>query len=442
MSEKVLIMGAAGRDFHNFLTFFRGQRRYEVVGFTAEQISGIANRSFPAELAGRRYPSGIPIHPESELRELIRKLDVDHVCLSYSDLSHQDVMVKASLVLSAGANFLLLGPKDTYVKADKPVISINAVRTGCGKSQTARAVAGILRKHGMRVAAIRHAMPYGDLRKQACQRFASAEDFEDAETTIEEEEEYQPWIDHGFAIYSGFDYREIVRRAQREADILVFDGGNNDFSMIESDLYVTVADPHRAGHELTYYPGFTNLLLADVVVINKVDSASKEDVRTVASHVRRYNPAARIVKARSEVRVDRPDEIRGRDCVVIGDGPTLSHGGAASGAGSIAVERCGGKIVDPRDWLVGSVRETFRKFPHLALEIPAMGYSRKQVRDVERTVNRVPCDVVVDGSPADLSRVMRFVAPVVQVGYELGKRSTRQLEELLEEREFFRVVAP
>ena len=432
MRKNVVILGAAGRDFHEFLTFFKNHPHYQVVAFTAEQIPGIARRKFPAELAGRRYPAGIPIVPESALPQLIADESVDYVCLAYSDLSHQTVMEKASLVLACGAQFLLVGARDTYVASKKPVVAVTAVRTGCGKSQTSRAIAELLRDHGRRVVGIRHSMPYGqDLRVQDWQRFASTADFIQHQTTIEEEEEYQPWLDHGFVIYAGFDYRKIVAKAEQEADVLVFDGGNNDVSMVRPDLQITVVDPHRVGHEHEYYPGLVNLMTADVIIINKVDSASKAAVAEVARNLTRYNRRARVIKARSEVIVDRPELIRRKRCCVIGDGPTLTHGGMSFGAGTLAVKKFGGRLVDPRVALKGDLRKTFAKFPHLDREIPAMGYSPKQVRDLQRTVNHVNCDVVVDGSPANLQRLIRFPQPVVSVGYELGRRAVLALEDEL-----------
>jgi predicted GTPase len=438
VTKNVIIMGAAGRDFHDFLTFYKNREDQRVVAFTAEQIPGIAERVFPPELAGDSYPHGIPIHPEERLPELIESLEVDEVCLAYSDLSHQSVMEKASLVLSCGVNFVLIGAKETFVRAAKPVVAVTAVRTGCGKSQTARAIAEILRAHDKHPVAIRHSMPYGrDLRRQACQRFAVPKDFEKHKTTIEEEEEYQPWLDHEFVVYAGFDYRTIVDRAQREGDVLIFDGGNNDLPMVAPNLHITVVDPHRAGHELAYYPGFVNLLLADIVVINKVDSAAEENVRQVTHAVERHNPRAAIVRARSELVVDHPEWIEDQDCVVIGDGPTLSHGGMTFGAGTLAVRRLGGRIVDPRSHLVGALVETYKRYPHLALEIPAMGYSREQVSELERTINAVECDVVVDGSPANLGRIMTFTKRVVNVGYELGEQSVGELEALLSNHGFF-----
>ncbi|MHC5062804.1 MAG: GTPase [Planctomycetota bacterium] len=437
MIRKVLIMGAAGRDFHDFLTFYRDREDLRVVAFTAEQIPGIEGRVFPAELAGERYPEGIPIHAEEELPDLVKHLQVDEICLAYSDLSHQCVMEKASLVLSCGVNFTLLGSDQVYVRAEKPVIAVTAVRTGCGKSQTARAIAEILRGHGKKPVAIRHSMPYGrDLRLQACQRFAEPADFVKHQTTIEEEEEYQPWLDHGFVVYAGFDYRQIVNCAEEEGDILIFDGGNNDLPMIKPDLQVTVLDPHRAGHELGYYPGLVNLLMADIVVINKVDSADPAMVEKVEQTVIAQNPSAEIVRARSELVVDRPDLIEGQNCIVVGDGPTLSHGGMKFGAGSLAVQQHGGRIVDPRAYLVGSIAKTYERYPHLELEIPAMGYSKEQIAELQETINAADCDVVVDGSPARLDRVIRFNKPVVYVGYELGEESMKALESRLLAREF------
>lgn len=434
MAQRVLIMGAAGRDFHDFLVYYKNRPAFEVVAFTAEQIPGIANRVFPAALAGERYPHGIRIYPESALEQLIKTLAVDEVCIAYSDLSHQTVMEKASGVLKAGASFRILGPRDTQVSARRPVVAAAAVRTGCGKSQTARAVGELLRRRGRKVVAVRHSMPYGDLTVQACQRFATDADFAAAHTTVEEEEEYQPWLDHGFVVYAGFDYRAIIASAQTECDVLVFDGGNNDIPMVRPDLLITVVDPHRPGHELTWYPGLVNLMRADAVVVNKIDSARPEDVETVRANVARVNPTATVIEARSELVVDHPEQIQGRTCVVVGDGPTLTHGGAAFGAGTLAVERLGGRIADPRRHLVGALRKAFEAYPHLKHEIPAMGYSNAQVRDLEATINAVPGEVVVDGSPANLQRVMTIERPVVNVGYELGQASTDALESLLIER--------
>jgi predicted GTPase len=427
--QRVIISGAGGRDFHNYLQYFRYNPNYKVVAFTATQIPGIEKRMFPKQLTAVRR--NIPIYSEKKLSELIKRFKVDYVYLSYSDQSHQQVMAFASKVMAAGANFGLLGTKDTYVPSKKPVIAICATRTGCGKSQTSRAIAEILRKHGKKVVGIRHSMPYGNLIKQTCQRFAHESDFKKHKTTIEEEEEYQPWIDHGFVIYAGFDYVEIVRKAEQEADVLIFDGGNNDIPFIKPDIMITVTDPHRAGHEITYYPGFINLLIADVIVINKVDSATKKNIAVVEANAKRYNPKALIVKAKSDLVVNKPELIKGKRCVVVGDGPTLSHGGMSFGAGSVAVKKLKGIIVSGKKYAVGDIKKTFETFPHLSHEIPAMGYGKKQVRDLEKSINRVPCDTVVDGTPANLKRMIRFKKPLVEVDYELGKDATNKLKRLL-----------
>ena len=437
MKKRVIISGAAGRDYNNFLVCFKNNPSYEVVCFTATQIPGIEKRVFPKALAGKYYKKSIPIYPESQLIQLIKKYKVDEVFLAYSDLKHQTVMEFASKVLAAGANFSLLGTKDTYVTSRKPVIAVTAVRTGCGKSQTSRAIAEVLRKYGKKVVGIRHSMPYGkDLTIQTCQRFASVKDFKKHKTTIEEEEEYQPWIDHGFVVYAGFDYKEIVRNAEKEANVLILDGGNNDFSFIKPNLLITVVDPHRAGHELTYYPGFVNFLMADVIVINKVDSAKKKDLEIIKKNITEYNPKARVILARSELVVDKPELIKNNKCALIGDGPTLSHGGMSFGAGTLALKKYKGKAVSPKKYTVGSIKETYRKFPHLSYEIPAMGYSKQQIKDLEKTINKMPCDVVIDGTPANLKRIMKIKKPLVNVGYELGKKSVKELEKILKKHRF------
>ena len=426
-AKRVLILGAAGRDFHNFLTWFRDRVEWHVVAFTAEQIPGIAERVFPAALAGERYPQGIPIHPEAKLEELIAAHDVGWVCLAYSDLSHQAVMEKASRVLAAGAKFMLLSGRDTWVAAHKPVIAVTAVRTGCGKSQTARAIAGALRARGRHPVAIRHSMPYGeDLTVQTCQRFATTEDFTRHRTTIEEEEEYQPWLDIGFVVFAGFDYRAIVAAAEAEGDVLVFDGGNNDQPLVRPDAHVVVVDPHRPGHETTWYPGFVNLLTADIVVINKTDSAEAQAVEQVEAAVRRHRPQAIVIRSGSVIEGDGA-MVRGRRCVVIGDGPTLTHGGMKFGAGTLFVRRHGGEIVDPRPHFAGSLRDTLARYPHLEHEVPAMGYGPGQLRDLEATLAAVPADVIVDGSPADLGRVLRLDKPIVQLRYELDDSGADRL---------------
>ncbi len=434
---KVIIMGAAGRDYHVFLRYFKDNHNFEVVAFTQAQIPGIEKRSFPKKLAGKLYKKDIPFYPESKLKSLIKKLRVDEVVLAYSDLSHQKVMEKASKVLRAGANFTLVGIKDIYVKSKKPVIAITAVRTGAGKSQTSRAIGEILRKHNKKVVGIRHSMPYGkDLIKQTCKRFATVKDFRKHKTTIEEEEEYQPWIDHGFVVYAGFDYKEIVKQAEKESDVIVFDGGNNDTSMVKADLYICVTDPHRAGHELTHYPGFVNFLLADIIIINKVDSAKKEDIKTIQNNIKKYNSKAKVILARSELIVDKPQLIKNSICATIGDGPTLSHGGMKFGAGTLAVKKYGGKLADPRKYAIGSIKETYKKYTHLGKELPAMGYSKKQIKELEQTVNRTKCDIVVDGTPANLKRIITIKKPLVEVGYELGDKAVRTLEKELKKLRF------
>jgi len=432
---KTIILGAMGRDYHNFLTFFKNNPNYEVVAFTTSQIIE-KHRKFPRELAGKLYKRDIPVHPESELPELIRKLNVDFVFLAYSDLSNQDVHEKASIVLASGANFGLLGTKDTYIKSKKPVIAVTAVRTGSGKSQTSRAIAKILKKNGKKVIAVRHSMPYGNLLKQRCQRFASAEDFKKHNTSIEEEEEYQPWIDNGFVVYAGVDYREILKQAERESDILIKDGGNNDWSFIKPDLNIVVADPHRAGHELTYYPGFVNFLLADVIVINKVDSAKKENILLVKEHSKQYNPKAKIVLARSEIFVDKPELIRNKSVILIEDGPSLTHGGMPYGAGTIVAKRYKCKVVNAQKYAVGSIKEVYRKYPHLKNELPAMGYSNKQIKELEKTINLAKCDTVIDATPANLSRILKINKPIAEVTYELGIEAVKKLESILKEMKF------
>ena len=411
--------------------YFKDNPQYEVVAFTQAQIPGIEKRSFPKALAGKFYKKNIPFYPEEQLVPLIKKYRVDEVMLAYSDLSHQDVMQKASLVLAAGADFKLLGPVSTQVTSKKPVIAVTAVRTGCGKSQTSRAVARILRNKGKKVVAIRHSMPYGKLEEETCQRFATEKDFRKYKTTIEEEEEYQPWISNGFVVYAGFDYKKIVKAAEREANVLILDGGNNDISMLKPDLLIVVVDPHRPGHELTYYPGFVNLLMANIIIINKVDSATKENIKIVEKNIKKYNPKARVIHARSEIFVDHPEKIKGKRCAVIGDGPTLSHGGMSFGAGTLAVKKYHGVIVDPKPYVLGSIKQTFQKYKHLHFEIPAMGYSKRQIHELQESIKRIPCDVVVDGTPANLKRIMKISKPVVNVGYELDKKSVKELEKII-----------
>ncbi len=429
---KTLIMGAAGRDFHNFNTFFRGNKDYEVVAFTATQIPDIEGRLYPKELAGDLYPAGIPIHAEAELAELIKKHNVDQVVFAYSDLPHEYVMHKASQVNALGADFRLMGTKYTQVKSTKPVISVCAVRTGSGKSQTTRRVSLILREMGYKVAAIRHPMPYGDLVKQAVQRFATYEDLTKHECTIEEREEYEPHIDNGVIVYAGVDYEAILRQAEQEVDIILWDGGNNDFSFYVSDYQIVVADPHRPGHESTYYPGETNVRMADVFVINKVDTADPESVIKVRENLRRLNPNAVVIEGASPLFVDDPAAIQGKRVLVVEDGPTLTHGEMAYGAGFVAARRFGAaEIVDPRPFAVKSIAATYVKYPKTGPILPAMGYGEAQTRDLEATINASDVDLVVIGTPIDLTRIIKINKPYQRVRYELQEIGQPTLEDLL-----------
>jgi len=431
---KVIIMGAAGRDFHNFNVYFRNNDAYEVVAFTATQIPGIAERGYPPELAGANYPNGIPIYPEEELPNLIKQHDVDQVVFAYSDVPHEYVMHKASMVLANGADFRLMGPKTTMLKAEVPLVSVCAVRTGSGKSQTSRQVAKILKNKGLRVVAIRHPMPYGDLRKQIWQRFATYEDLDKYECTIEEREEYEPHIDNGIIVYAGVDYEKILREAEKEADVIVWDGGNNDLSFYKSDLHIVVADPHRAGNELTYYPGETNLRMANVVIINKVDTADPKNVEKVKENIKKVNPKARVLEAASPVTVDKPELIKGNRVLVIEDGPTLTHGNMPYGAGAVIAKKLGAReMVDPRPYAVGSIKETYEKYTHLGAILPAVGYGDKQIAELKATIDRTPCDAVVIGTPIDLRRVMTIDKPTVRAKYELKVLGPVTLEEILEE---------
>ena len=429
MPQKVIIMGAAGRDFHDFNMYFRDNPDYKVVAFTATQIPDIEGRQYPPELAGKLYPEGVPILPESELIDLIKKHGIDKVFLSYSDLPHEYVMHKASEVLAAGAEFGLLGPKHIQLKAKVPVISICAVRTGCGKSQTTRRVADILRKAGKTVVVVRHPMPYGDLRKQISQRYATYEDMDKYECTIEEREEYEPHIDRGVILYAGVDYEKILREAEKEADIILWDGGNNDFSFYKSDLHIMVADPHRSGHERCYHPGEANLRMADVVVINKVDTAYPEDVFSLRESIRELAPNAVIIEAASPQFINA--DITGKDVLVVEDGPTLTHGGMPYGAGTMAAERMGARLVDPYPYAVGSIKETFDKFEHLGPVLPAMGYGKTQIKELEDTINAVECDAVVVGTPIDLTRIIKVNKPAYRVKYELQEIGKPTLEDVL-----------
>ena len=431
---KVIIMGAAGRDFHNFNVYFRNNDAYEVVAFTATQIPGIEERIYPPELAGPKYPNGIPICPEEELPELVKKYDVDQVVFAYSDISHEYVMHKASIALASGADFRLMGPKTTMLKAKVPLVSVGAVRTGSGKSQTSRQVAKILKSKGLRVVVIRHPMPYGDLRKQVCQRFASYEDLDKYECTIEEREEYEPHIDNGIIVYAGVDYEKILREAEKEADVIVWDGGNNDLPFYKPDLHIVVADPHRAGHEVKYHPGEANLRMANVVIINKVDTAEPENVQKVKENIKKVNPNATILEAASPITADNPELIKDKRVLVIEDGPTLTHGNMPYGAATIIAKKLGAKeIVDPKPYAAGSIKEAYQKYAHLGTILPALGYSDKQIAELKETISRTPCDVVVIGTPIDLRRVMTINKPTVRVKYELQVLGPTSLEKLLEE---------
>jgi len=429
---RTLIMGAAGRDFHNFNVFFRDNRDYEVVAFTATQIPDIEGRTYPAELAGKLYPKGIPIFAETDLLKLIREKKVDQVIFAYSDVPHEVVMHKASAVLAAGADFRLMGMKTTQLKSTKPVVSVCAVRTGSGKSQTTRKVSLILRSLGYKVAAIRHPMPYGDLVKQAVQRYADYSDLDKHECTIEEREEYEPHLDNGVIVYAGVDYEKILRQAEQEVDIILWDGGNNDFSFYVSDLQIVVADPHRPGHELGYHPGETNVIAADVFVINKVDTADAENVIKVRQNLRSLNPKAIIIEAASPLFVDDPDAIRGKRVLVIEDGPTLTHGEMAYGAGYVAARRFGAaEIVDPRPFAVKSIKATYEKYPKTGPILPAMGYGEAQTRDLEATINNANVDMVIIGTPIDLKRVLKINKPAQRVRYELQEIGQPTLEDIL-----------
>jgi predicted GTPase len=427
-------MGAAGRDFHNFNVYFRKNDAYKVVAFTATQIPGIEGRSYPTELAGPKYPNGIPIYPEENLPKLIKEHDVDEVVFAYSDVSHEYIMHKASIALANGTDFRLMGPKTTMLKAKVPVVSVCAVRTGSGKSQTSRQVAKILKGKGLSVAAIRHPMPYGDLRKQIWERFASYEDLDKYECTIEEREEYEPHIDNGIIVYAGVDYGKILKEAEKEADVIVWDGGNNDWSFYQPDLNIVVADPHRAGNELTYHPGETNLRMADVIIINKVDTADPEKVKQVKENIKMVNPNATVLEAASPITADKPEAIKGKRVLVIEDGPTITHGNMPYGAGMIFAKKFGAAtIVDPRPYAVGSIKEAFKKYPHLGAILPALGYSEKQVAELKKTIDNTPCDVVVIGTPIDLRRVVTIKQPTVRVNYELKVLGPVSLEHILDE---------
>jgi predicted GTPase len=435
--KKVIIIGAAGRDFHNFNTYFRDNEDYEVVAFTAAQIPDIDDRQYPAELAGKLYPNGIPIYLEDELSTLIREHQVDTCVFSYSDLPYHKVMGISAIVNTAGANFMLLGPHDTMIKSTKPVVAVGAVRTGCGKSQTSRRIIEILMEKGLKVVAVRHPMPYGDLVKQKVQRFAEIADLEKHQCTIEEMEEYEPHVVRGNVIYAGVDYEAILRAAENDpsgCDIILWDGGNNDFPFYKPDLNITVTDPHRAGHELTYYPGEVTLRLANVAVINKIDSAHPEDIQQVRRNIARIAPHARIVDAASPITVDHPEVIKGKKVLVVEDGPTLTHGEMKIGAGTVAAQKFGAsELVDPRPYTVGKLSETFEIYPGIGTLLPAMGYSEEQLSDLEKTINSTECDSVVIGTPIDLNRLIQIKKPNTRVYYDLQEIGHPTLDEILDE---------
>ena len=428
--KKVIIMGAAGRDFHNFNVFYRDNEEYEVVAFTATQIPNISGRKYPAELAGRLYPDGIPIYDEKDLPEIVKKYGVDEVVFSYSDVSYPYIMHRASIANVAGADFRLLSPEHTMIKSSKPVVAVCAVRTGCGKSQFSRKIFELLSKKYKPVA-IRHPMPYGDLAKQKCQRFASYEDMDKHECTIEEREEYEPYIDMGGIVYAGVDYQEILNEAEKEADVIIWDGGNNDYPFYKPDLHITIADPHRAGHELAYYPGEINLRMADVVIINKVDTAKEENIRKVEDNIKEVNPEARIIKASSPIHVE--GDIKGKRVIVVEDGPTVTHGEMPYGAGAIAAQQHGAEMVDARKYAVGSIKATFEKYPHLDRILPAMGYGKQQMKELEETINAADCDAVLAATPINLARVINVNKPIIRVRYGVGDDVENELREILNE---------
>ncbi|OPY74693.1 MAG: Cyclic 2,3-diphosphoglycerate synthetase [Syntrophorhabdus sp. PtaU1.Bin050] len=432
MVEKVIIMGAAGRDFHNFNVYFRDNPRYRVIAFTAAQIPAIEGRVYPPELSGRLYPEGVPVYPEGDLAGLIREYKVDLVAFSYSDVPHIEVMHKASIAMAEGADFILIGATYTMLRSKKPVVAVCAVRTGSGKSQTTRKVCEILRRLGKHLVVVRHPMPYGDLRAQVVQRFSSYEDFEKHRCTLEEREEYEPLVDQGIVVYAGVDYGQILKAAEQEADIIVWDGGNNDTPFYYPLVHIVLFDPHRPGHELTYYPGETNMLMADIAVINKVDTASADNVEKVRKNIEQYVPNARIVLAESPVLVSHPERIRGRRVLVVEDGPTLTHGGMGYGAGFVAASKYGAaKIVDPRPYVVGAIREVYRLYPEIGPILPATGYSADQIRDLELSINRTECDLVVFATPIQLTRVLSINKPTLRVRYEYSDRGSPTLEECL-----------
>lgn len=432
--KNVIIIGAAGRDFHNFNTYFRGNELYNVVAFTAAQIPDIDGRKYPSELAGELYPQGIPIYAETDLPKLIKELKADICVFSYSDVTYNKVMGVSAIVNAAGADFMLLGSAQTQIKSTKPVISVCAVRTGCGKSQTSRKVIEVLMEMGLKVVAVRHPMPYGNLVEQKVQRFATIDDLKKHKCTIEEMEEYEPHVVRGNVIYAGVDYEAILREAEKEADVVIWDGGNNDFSFYVPDLMITVVDPHRPGNELSYYPGEVTLRVADVVVINKMDSASPENIQIVRENIEKVNPTAVVIDAASPLTVHHPELIKGKRVLVVEDGPTLTHGEMKLGAGTVAARKYGAKeLVDPRPFVVGKLAETFKTYPNIGLLLPAMGYGEQQIADLEKTINNTDCDTVVIATPIDLQRIVKINKPATKVDYDLEEIGRPKLTDVLGE---------
>ncbi len=430
--KRVLIMGAAGRDFHNFNVYFRDNEEFDVICFTATQIPDIQGRKYPKELAGKLYPNGIPIYGEEELVDLIKKHNIDTVVFAYSDVPHLVVMNKASTVMGAGANFVMMGPTRTYIKSKKPVVAVCAIRTGCGKSQTTRRVAKLIQSAGKKVVAIRHPMPYGDLNAQKVQRFGTLADLDKHKCTIEEREEYEPHINSGIVVYAGVDYGAILQEAEKEADVILWDGGNNDIPFYKPDLHIVVVDPHRPGHEITYHPGETNFKMADVIVMNKIDSANNEDIFEVRENIRDFNPRAIVIDAASPIFVDEYDKIKGKRVLCVEDGPTLTHGEMTYGAAVVAAEKFGAaELVDPRPYTVGSITDTFNKYPNIGTLLPAMGYGDKQIKDLEATINKTDCDIVVSGTPITLSKIVKINKPLVNVKYELQEIGKPDVEDVL-----------
>lgn len=435
VKKNVIIMGAAGRDFHNFNVYFKDNKDYNIAAFTATQIPEIHNRIYPPELAGRLYPKGISIYPEEKITKLIKENNVEMVVFAYSDIPNSYVMEKSAIVNAAGADFVLMGTGNTMIKSIKPVIAVCAVRTGSGKSQVSRKLFEIFRKKGFKVASIRHPMPYDpNLTSQIVQRFASYEDLDRYNCTIEEREEYEPYIDMGGMIFSGVDYEKILREAEKEADLIIWDGGNNDFSFVKPDLLITITDPHRAGHELTYYPGELNARQADIIIINKVNTAKKEDIETVRNNIKKINPKAKIIDGVSTIISDDKDKIKDKRVLVIEDGPTVTHGGMKYGAGKIAAERWGAKeIVDPRPYAVGTIVDTFKKYTHLSNILPAIGYGKKQIRELEKTINNADVDLVISGTPIDITRVLKSRKPIVRIKYGVGEKTSKELEKIVDD---------